>query len=167
MRSFSSSFRAVESEQSDTFLNKTQWFLPPFLCLSFFWQNTPTGIGKWLLCWARGQSQTLLFSTTHAVLSPSLCSHRNECILDSCKVNGPLQTKEIKFGNLAVTGVLWVRSDHTEGRYWSPTRCSICPPEGFSLVKQNLNLNYFLIIIMSWLCWFLEENVLSAALRAN
>lgn len=49
------------------------------------------------------------------------------------KVNGPPQTKEIKFGNLAVTGVLWLCSDHTGGDCSRLTRCSVCLPVGFEL----------------------------------
>lgn len=49
------------------------------------------------------------------------------------KVNGPLQTKEIKFGNLAVTGVLWLCSDHTGGYCCCLTLCSVCLPVGMQL----------------------------------
>lgn len=55
----------------------------------------------------RARPDLVIFYNTD---SPStlLCSRRNECIVGRCKVNGPHQTKEIRFGNFAVTGVLWL-----------------------------------------------------------
>lgn len=55
----------------------------------------------------------------------------NECIEGGCKSQWAPQTKEIKFGNLAVTGVLWLYSDHTGGNFCWLTHRAVCSP--FSL----------------------------------
>lgn len=133
MRPFCLSFSLAGSKQPDSFLNKTQWFLPPFLSLSFSWRNTPTGFGKWFHCWAGAEGQTLLFCTALAFPPPLYTDGEINVSQAVEKVNGPPQTKKIKFGNLAVTGVLWLCSDHTGGHCCSLTNCSACLPVGFKL----------------------------------
>lgn len=53
----------------------------------------------------RAKPDLVIFYNDGSPATP-LCSQRNECVAGSCKVNGLYQTKEIRFGNFAVTGVL-------------------------------------------------------------
>ncbi|MEQ2279474.1 hypothetical protein AMECASPLE_009909 [Ameca splendens] len=105
--------------------------LPPFLLM----EHTNRAWKMASLLGQKAKPDLVVFSNIGSPSTP-LWSHRNECILGSCKVNGPQQTKEIKFGNLAVTGVLSLSSDHTEGSGSCLTRCSVCLPDG-TQIKRN------------------------------
>lgn len=89
------------------------------------------------------------------------------------KVNGPPQTKKIKFGNLAVTGVLWLCSDHTGGHSCSLTNCSAGLPVGFELcgdkdeiclvASDSENNSNHVALVVSVSCVFLRTSTVPSS----
>lgn len=62
--------------------------------------------GKWPRCWVGAEGQTAVFSYDIGIPSARRAHTEMNVSKAVAKVNGPPRTKEIKFGNLALTGVL-------------------------------------------------------------